>query len=93
MNLTEEGELNRPKVSELVFHDKAALKALESILHKIVWENAEQFLQEQKQLGKAVFSRNPPNRRRRRRRGCRAHGEVGESWRTAERSGTAGETG
>ena len=49
--LTEEGELNRPKVSELVFHDKAALKALESILHKIVCENAEQFLQQQRQLG------------------------------------------
>ena len=35
--LTEDGELNRPKVSELVFHDKSALKTLEGILHKIVW--------------------------------------------------------
>lgn len=52
--LTDTGELNRPKVSELVFHDKAALKTLESILHKIVWENAEQFLQEQKQLGTKI---------------------------------------
>ena len=49
--LTDTGELNRPKVSELVFHDKAALKILESILHKIVWENAEGFLKEQQEQG------------------------------------------
>lgn len=49
--LTVEGELNRPKVSELVFRDKQALKTLEGILHKIVWENAEGFLQEQQEQG------------------------------------------
>ena len=49
--LTADGELNRPKVSELVFHDKDALKTLESILHKIVWENAESFLQAQREQG------------------------------------------
>ncbi|MGM9582269.1 MAG: dephospho-CoA kinase [Phascolarctobacterium sp.] len=49
--LTAEGELNRPKVSELVFHDKQALKTLEGILHKIVWENAEGFLQAQREQG------------------------------------------
>ena len=49
--LTAEGELNRPKVSELVFHDKDALKTLEGILHKIVWENAESFLQAQREQG------------------------------------------
>ena len=47
--LTVEGELNRPKVSELVFRDKQALKTLEGILHKIVWENAEGFLQAQQE--------------------------------------------
>lgn len=52
--LTPEGELNRPKVSELVFHDKQALKTLEGILHKIVWQNAESFLQEQRQQGTKV---------------------------------------
>ena len=36
--LTAEGELNRPKISELVFHDKEALRTLEGILHKIVWK-------------------------------------------------------
>ena len=49
--LTVEGELNRPKVSELVFRDKQALKTLEGILHKIVWENAEVFLKEQQEQG------------------------------------------
>ena len=49
--LTAEGELNRPKVSELVFRDKQALKTLEGILHKIVWENAEGFLQAQREQG------------------------------------------
>ena len=49
--LTADGELNRPKVSELVFHDKDALKTLEGILHKIVWENAESFLQAQREQG------------------------------------------
>lgn len=49
--LTVEGELNRPKVSEIVFRDKQALKTLEGILHKIVWENAEGFLQAQREQG------------------------------------------
>ena len=49
--LTVEGELNRPKVSELVFRDKQALKTLEGILHKIVWESAEGFLQAQREQG------------------------------------------
>lgn len=44
--LTAEGELNRAKVAERVFHDKDALKTLEAIIHKIVWARAEQFMQE-----------------------------------------------
>ena len=52
--LTDAGELNRPKVSELVFHDRQALKTLEGILHKIVWENAESFLKTQRELGAKV---------------------------------------
>lgn len=42
--LTENGELNRPKVSELVFADKEAMHTLEKIIHKIVWDAAEEFL-------------------------------------------------
>ncbi len=44
--LTEDGELNRPMISELVFHDKAALKKLENIIHQIVWRQAREFLEE-----------------------------------------------
>lgn len=42
--LTEEGELNRPKVAELVFNDTEARSKLEAIIHKIVWQEAEAFL-------------------------------------------------
>lgn len=42
--LTAEGELNRPKVAELVFNDKEALKKLERIIHTVVWAKAEQFM-------------------------------------------------
>lgn len=44
--LTVAGELDRAKVSELVFHDKQALKTLENVIHKIVWQRAESFLQD-----------------------------------------------
>ena len=44
--LTEEGELNRQKVSELVFSNKEALHTLEQIIHKIVWDAAEEFLRD-----------------------------------------------
>lgn len=46
--LTSEGELDRAKVSQLVFSDKEALKTLEGILHKIVWDEAEAFIAEAK---------------------------------------------
>lgn len=42
--LTAEGDLNRPKVSQLVFSNKEALHTLEKIIHKIVWDEAEAFL-------------------------------------------------
>lgn len=44
--LTPEGELNRPKMAELVFNDKEALKKLEGIIHKNVFAAAQQFLAE-----------------------------------------------
>lgn len=49
--LTDDGELDRAKISALVFSDKQALKTLEAILHKIVWQNAEKFLQQCRQKG------------------------------------------
>lgn len=42
--LTAEGDLDRPKISQLVFNNKEALHILESIIHKIVWSEAEAFL-------------------------------------------------
>ena len=44
--LTSDGEMDRAKISQLVFSDKEALKTLEGILHKIVWDEAEAFLRE-----------------------------------------------
>ena len=44
--LTADGELNRPKISGLVFANKDALHTLEHIIHKIVWSAAEEFLQD-----------------------------------------------
>ena len=38
--LSEEGTLDRAKVAERIFHDKEALKAVEAIIHKIVWQQA-----------------------------------------------------
>lgn len=52
--LTAEGELNRAKVAERVFHDKEALKTLEAIIHKIVWARAEQFMQENRSAEKRL---------------------------------------
>ena len=44
--LTADGEMDRAKISQLVFSDKEALKTLEGILHQIVWDEAEAFLAE-----------------------------------------------
>ena len=52
--LTAEGELNRAKVAERVFHDKEALKTIEAIIHKIVWARAEQFMQENRSADKQL---------------------------------------
>lgn len=52
--LTAEGELNRAKVAERVFHDKEALKTIEAIIHKIVWARAEQFMQDNRSAKKQL---------------------------------------
>ena len=52
--LTDEGELNRAKVAERVFHDKEALRTIEAIIHKIVWARAEQFMQENRSAKKQL---------------------------------------
>jgi len=42
--LTDTGEMDRPKISQLVFSNKDALHTLEHIIHTIVWNAAEEFL-------------------------------------------------
>lgn len=42
--LTQDGEMDRAKVSQLVFANKEARQTLEHIIHKIVWGEAEIFL-------------------------------------------------
>lgn len=49
--LTSDGEMDRAKVSAKVFSDKEALKTLEGILHKIVWDEAEAFMVQAKEAG------------------------------------------
>lgn len=44
--LTATGEMDRAKIAKLVFSDKKALKLLENIIHKTVWEAAESFLRD-----------------------------------------------
>lgn len=58
--LTDEGELNRAKVAERVFHDKEALKTIEAIIHKIVWARAEQFMQENRSAEKQLVVLDVP---------------------------------
>lgn len=52
--LTDEGELNRPKVAELVFNDNDARAKLEAIIHKIVWQGAEDFLDKCRQENQPI---------------------------------------
>jgi dephospho-CoA kinase len=47
--LLPDGELNRPWVADKVFHDKAVLKQYEKIVQDQVWEEAQQFLAEQRE--------------------------------------------
>ena len=46
--LQADGELNRPWVADKVFHDKTILKQYEKIVQDQVWEEAKQFLAEQR---------------------------------------------
>ena len=47
--LTSDGEMDRAKISQLVFSNKEALKTLEGIMHKIVWDEAEAFMEQAKE--------------------------------------------
>lgn len=63
--LTAGGELDRAKLSRLVFEDKAALKKLESIVHAYVRQEAKVFWSSQpKRVGGSSFRCASADRRR-----------------------------
>ncbi|MEG1159107.1 MAG: dephospho-CoA kinase, partial [Acidaminococcaceae bacterium] len=43
------GEINRPALAELVFHNPGALQKLENIIHSYVWQQASTFVTVQKE--------------------------------------------
>lgn len=58
--LTEAGELNRTKMAERIFHDKEALRIMEGIIHKIVWQQAEAFMTANRQQNARVVVLDVP---------------------------------
>lgn len=58
--LTADGELDRGKLSRLVFEDRAALKKLESIVHAYVRQEAKVFLERARQKGLAAVVLDVP---------------------------------
>lgn len=58
--LTAAGELDRGKLSRLVFEDRAALKKLESIVHAYVRQEAKVFLERARQKGLAAVVLDVP---------------------------------
>lgn len=58
--LTASGELDRGKLSRLVFEDRAALKKLESIVHAYVRQEAKVFLERARQKGLAAVVLDVP---------------------------------
>ena len=51
---TPDGNLDRPRVAAKVFHDQAARKKLESVIHKIVWQEATAFMKQAAAQGSRV---------------------------------------
>lgn len=52
--LTEDGALDRPKISQMVFENRESLKKLEQIIHTYVWNEAELFLEQVRSKGAAA---------------------------------------
>ena len=58
--LLPDGELNRPWVADKVFHDKTILKQYEKIVQDQVWEEAQQFLAEEREKNTAAVVLDVP---------------------------------
>ena len=57
---TPDGNLDRPKVAAKVFHDQAARKKLEAVIHKIVWQEATAFMKQASAQGSRVVFLDVP---------------------------------
>lgn len=54
------GELDRKKMAETVFHDKNKLKQLEEIVQSLVWQQATEFFEKQKTAGVRAVALDVP---------------------------------
>ena len=57
---TPDGNLDRPRVAAKVFHDQAARKKLEAVIHKIVWQEATAFMKQASAQGSRVVCLDVP---------------------------------
>lgn len=57
---TPDGNLDRPRVAAKVFHDQAARKKLEAVIHKIVWQEATAFMKQAAAQGSRVVFLDVP---------------------------------
>src|SRR5574344_1486801 len=57
---TPDGNLDRPRVAAKVFHDQAARKKLEAVIHKIVWQEATAFIKQAAAQGSRVVFLDVP---------------------------------
>lgn len=57
---TPDGNLDRPRVAAKVFHDQAARKKLEAVIHKIVWQEATAFMKQASAQGSRVVFLDVP---------------------------------
>ena len=55
-----DGGIDRKKLGGYVFANLAGRKALESILHPLVWQHRDKFLQEQQRLGRQIVVLDVP---------------------------------
>ena len=58
--VTPDGNLDRPRVAAKVFHDQAARKKLEAVIHKIVWQEATAFMKQASAQGSRVVFLDVP---------------------------------
>src|SRR5574344_1801276 len=81
---TPDGNLDRPRVAAKVFHDQAARKKLEAVIHKIVWQEATAFMKQASAQGSRVVFLDVPLLIE-----CGWQDQVDQVWRAMLRDGTS----